>query len=1031
MRRLVLVLAAGFSGLCLATPYYWHGDAWGDFGTADNWTLGDSASPYADSGAEASVPPTSSDWLYAVGGQTKLDLGGKAWSLVAFGTEPAGGKPSATAYFSVTNGTLTLDVTSQTRSFFYIYDKATLVSHFNYLGWGGDKTYDVYPGGRLEISPTSGYLRAQRGRITVEEGAEAVIDVSQFGIHRGATSDTTFENGGYMSFPSGCAMCYPTMTGSEQDSYTVKWMLRQNAGTLELGGDVGKKLDTKFPFHFEANGGTVRFTSSMAFVNMAVAHVTAGNAVTFQCDGGASVDARALSYDEDSTVVKTGSGELCVSATPPTFDVRAGVVRFLGEPTATTAYTAAENVRFIFASKTYPAFSAALFAGYDVADFAIDESLFATGDTIVSSPDADFLTRVAARINANLSADVDYQAKVQDGCVRLGLKTTEYVFDATKSDDLSNAEAWGGEVPPATATVTLSGAGTVRMTPASPRFASVILANGVRLDLTGGTEDRPLDVPSLNLVDGVACHVTDGSYVTLTNGFVSSGTRTCLPVFEIETNATAFVGWLKTSAAQPVVAVFRNIDFRLHGILMTPTQPDTSTYMQLTFGSAEDGETTYLAFRSEGGRIKRTYTGSTAANENTSLVNFAKPAPGGRVEVVGEIVLKDFTATPGNIRTLRHGFTFGVDNPTDAPFDVVCSGTTTLIANAPSTFAGAAHVTFADSAALERGSSIHNVTVKSSVTVRDLATLDFEPGSRFFLYHANPTGSGFHVMPSDEDREVLTLRGATFQSADGDGNTNAIARIEDAAYEIGHRAPVVQGTGGAPSSNRIAVLAGVKAVRIPEGKSLTVRAVSDASYSSYSAATYQWHRLAFLDAPAIGGGNVIVSNALTGTYAKWGTTLAVTSGANGLTGEIRAETNVLANVVFQDGANWTGTVVANGRVSLTNDAWEVTGAPATVAFNNIRFEGTLPIRIWRTDNGLTNDVVNLTAWEGVGGFEVVCMDGCVPGDGEVLTLGLYPADAPLPPVVGRRWHVVSEPVDATTVRLKLVYSIPGLLLLLK
>lgn len=59
------------------------------------------------------------------------------------------------------------------------------------------------------------------------------------------------------------------------------------------------------------------------------------------------------------------------------------------------------------------------------------------------------------------------------------------------------------------------------------------------------------------------------------------------------------------------------------------------------------------------------------------------------------------------------------------------------------------------------------------------------------------------------------------------------------------------------------------------------------------------------------------------------------------------------------------------------------------------------------------------------------MDGCVPEDGEVLTLGLYPADAPLPPVVGRRWHVESEPVDATTVRLKLVYSIPGLLLLLK
>ena len=139
-------------------------------------------------------------------------------------------------------------------------------------------------------------------------------------------------------------------------------------------------------------------------------------------------------------------------------------------------------------------------------------------------------------------------------------------------------------------------------------------------------------------------------------------------------------------------------------------------------------------------------------------------------------------------------------------------------------------------------------------------------------------------------------------------------------------------------------------------------------------------------------------------------TAIVTNSENTATGLATAEppspAGAKSYLLFADGANWAGTVVANGRVGLTNLTAEA-AAPVLVTFGTMLFETNFPVRLWKSEGVTTNDVINITGGVSGGyGFVPELMDGYAPVPGDAFTLGAYPAGAALPKLnASHKWRL--------------------------
>ena len=1056
MKRITGVLCwltvVPLSTLAAGTSFFWHGGAWGDYGDPANWTVGDPVAPATDTSANpASIIPGADDWLYPKyqNNSAKFDLGGEVRLIQSISTDGKNNYPNdvTTTTFALTNGTLKAVHLSGRRQSWTVWNGAdydvTTADSESTLGWGGgEPTINIKSGGRFTLNAV--WLRNQSSQLTVDEGGYACINLNKghAAIHRGVgnTTYSRWQNSGTLELPQGLVF-YSTQSGSEREWGKTSWRLVQHKGTMLIGGNVTRNGKTTYPINFTALGGMVVFSNSVSFADSGYACVS--NTVTFECVKDAVGDLTGFAFGDDATVVKTGPGRLLLTEMPPTLEVEAGEVAFKsvfsGCPIALAA-----DVRVVFATKDFSTVTATDLTGWADADFAIEPGVFETGDTVVASGDADLLARVADRVNENLPAGAPFAAVATNGRVRL-MAGADAFFDATKSGDLTDAGAWGGTVPPASATVAISGAGKVGFTAASTPFAKIIVRSGATLEVSGGTEEEPVDLPDVLLEDSGTLRIAEDAWVKIEKGFSSSGLRETLPVFEVATGAVAKVGWIAATSAQPAVARFKNVDIRHYGTIRVSVS--SSSWGQVTIGYATPSETSLIAYRCEGGRFYRDRGSSSTADwgGTAGRVNFLCPEAGGRVQAVGDIVLRDYQSMPrSNIS--NYGYNIGLGNPIDEPFTVVCSGTTLLEPNGPTVFGGAAELTFRDSAALTRTPSMHHPNCPSCVHFTERATAVFEAGTYYHLFYSHPNDwmkanqVGSRLLTGEDGFVSLTFRNARASTIQNGGTSNAVVRMENSAFEVGYKHPIGNGSTPAPNTVDISMFDGAKAIDVPAGSLLTVRATSESSYSSFSVGNYQWDRRLYLDRPLTGGGDVSVSNILTGTFAKYDMCLAIRCGSNELTGEIEAQDNVLAHVVFQDGANWAGTVVANGRVSLskdvtvTNETEIATLGAAEVSFNTIRFAGAFPIRVWETDGVKTCDVVNLAAaTSGTGGFEILPQDGYEPQIGDTFRLGTYPADAVLPPVRTRHWRIEAEAIDGDEahVALKLVHFIPGMILFVR
>lgn len=1015
---------AAFTGV----TNYWIGAEWADFNDASNWRVGD-----PENGANA--VPTANDMIFFDSGtKYAFDMGGRT-NTVAQILGTAGTWTSGSGTIQVTNGALKVSG---------LYSKAMTVNvwdgglfsfgHTDVLfnsGMAGAREHRVMNGGTLDMTA----LGYQGYRLTVEAGGTANLLTDKIVTHIApvASNSSFFDIYGSFVAAGGFTFSDPPYWNPRPGPDVSTRLTLFPGGTLSLGGIV-RKTTSLVGFDVLVEGGVLAATGDVSFQD--ISSFTVGDGAEFECAvaEGASLKLPAIAeYGEGCVLKKTGPGTFLIdtaSSVPPVCEVEEGAVKIEKPDLALTGWSFGDGGVLEIAATGLRIDSPAAYEGLSV---AVDAGLLAGGFVVLRSDDAGFREAVAASLTTSLPAD--YDAVVSGDAVVLDY-SPDNTFDASKSSDLSDASAWKGLSVPHGQPVVVSGSGNVRFGAGTPAFSSITVQNGATVTVEGGTLESPVDLPPVTLSFDARLKVEGGAFAQSTNGLVCAGGAEVLPVLEVATNATLFlrtpglpnaVNTAWDSGSSPDTG-FRlsNVDLRWYGqIRMTTVRTNASILAQAVFGWAGAGETAFLSIDCRGGTLYRLDTlNRTDLNLTPMMVVY--PDAGGVVKPKGTLLFRDFKRE-GDGPFVKNGTQFGRNNPTDIRIPVVVDGSSYLGYKGRCAVAGGVDLTLKGPAGWYYEHDFYNdYGWARRLDILDAATLSVEDGA---VFSCTPSYGSFYGFGNH------AVSGTSFAAKNayigiwswlGDGLSSA--RVEDSYLLVGQLYPNAPGSS---LKTQTPFFTGFSSVEVPEDSTMWVVATNiwrgESNGADWTGFVRDWNRVSSFGPPITGGGDLAVSNGLTGAKAAFSMTAVVTSGANTATGEAWASppsaAGALSYLLFSDGANWAGTVVANGYAGLTNT---VTAAgPSAVSFGSIRFDGDFPVRVWKDADGVaTNDVIDIAAAvSGTGGFAVVRADGYEPVSGDRFTLGRYPADAAVPTVSTRGWMLRAVGPDEDR-RLELVYR-PG------
>ena len=115
--------------------------------------------------------------------------------------------------------------------------------------------------------------------------------------------------------------------------------------------------------------------------------------------------------------------------------------------------------------------------------------------------------------------------------------------------------------------------------------------------------------------------------------------------------------------------------------------------------------------------------------------------------------------------------------------------------------------------------------------------------------------------------------------------------------------------------------------------------------------------------PFSGTGDVTITNGV----PAYPFTVTIQNGASTATGTIKVakvDGDAETKLYFANGANWAGTVVADGNVALTN-LTDAAGA-ANVSFGTLQLAADFPVRVWKTGDQIVNDTLTVDRFAGAG-----------------------------------------------------------------
>ena len=875
-----------------------------------------------------------------------------------------------------------------------------------------DLVIDVAQGGTMVFSPSN--LEMAPGHAWQQPQSE---------------NGSSITNNGTLSMPNGLVFNNGAASGN------ATFDLVQLGGTLNLGGVIkGTTTGDRQDLHLSAvfGGGTIIATGNAAIEGCA--SIALSGSTTWTVDSGVTVDLSKA----DSTVLttpmvtKSGNGTLALPGVVDVLHANGGVVTMgggrgqsmtslsvgsgasvvIGAKDATIA-TLEENTGTITLAGSGLTVSSVA-EGADLSGNIVVSGLddYAYGGTVVTTPVAALRSVVKAAAEAAL-ADAGSSLTVSDtgAAVVIVGGGDACVFNSLTVTDLSVVEGWrNSRIPGEGESAYVGGngvTGTLTAAALAKGWSGITVQNGATLRLAVDPGALPLNfeagttlavadgltiapalaaaAPNLVLEPGATLALAEGATCALSGSVTTEATAQKLSRIVVATNATLSV---------PAGFAFKNVGLVLDGGTL-----ELAAAGEVTFGGASSGETAYFAMAATNATVKL----ADGVSGNLGPVQFACPASGGTV-VVEDVVDLVRVSFPTVYRLY-----FGKDNPVSAPFRVVADGT-------PFNFRERFRVQGA--ATLEvRNGTVRNAGENNDddrfIVEEEGQIVAGENGS--FQHHiAGAANTPTRIAGSSEtDRPAVVLAGGSFRPwclyssmalyiQGGDGH-RTLSVSADSFYDL----PQVSYWG-----HEDVVFDKLKSVALDAGATLNLRRIDDVSWT-----TSETFFRSAADVPITGAGNVFVTNATPDRPFA----VTVQGGANTATGSIAADAN--STLLFADGANWAGTVVANGNVVLTNGA-----EAASVSFGTLQLDGDFPVRAWRSvdaETGRTTyscDTLAVGAYTGTGALAPVLMNGdddeCFPF-GATLDLGTIGADSAIPRLA-KHWRaiVVDGEGDARNIKLK-------------
>ena len=551
-------------------------------------------------------------------------------------------------------------------------------------------------------------------------------------------------------------------------------------------------------------------------------------------------------------------------------------------------------------------------------------------------------------------------------------------------DTLAN---WvSGELPDASAVVHVYGSETVLTLDAVPAAmpASIAVEGGATLKTA-----TDVSLPTLTL-DKQASLSIDSGITTLANGLVGvalvDGGNVTIPALSIMDGAMLSI---------PGGMNFSNVDIALYGTLYVSSMGKT------TFGYAVSGETTYIGFRAEGGKIRLPSGGG----YDDRRIGICCPQSGGRVVAVRDIVFKDMPTVGTHFPNWSYpdGFHLGVNNPADETFEVMFDNAKWGVDGNLYVYGGAAF-------RLRNGSSFVNSEEygywNRHAGVKGNGHIIVEGGCELRLNAmGNGGGTPFDVTVDQPGHEAVTVEdGGIFETFRWNGNANGVFSSSNGVLRIYNPRYDNDANNWHYVNEPFAKLS---AVTLANDSCLTLTTRNGSSSTGFKDASGP-RVVALANVPIVGnGGSVTLSNANVNAFG-----VVVRSGANTATGSASVtavDGTGATTLYFANGANWAGMVVA-GNVALTNltDG----AAAATATFGSLDLAADFPIRVWKSEGVYSADAINVGSFINNGGkiSPVMVSEGEDFAKGDSFVIGKVAKGATLP-AVATGWAVKARLID--------------------
>ncbi len=379
--------------------------AWYSFFNPASWKIGVAK----ETNAEGLIPGENDDFFISDNYQPlfAIDMCGQHRKLRHlhrnFTTGTTYSNQAGFRQFNIRNGTLefTGSFTNVRASVDAKADGRFILSSTSSARLGHDFAEDDFfaeDGGEIDIY---GAIKIHRLNMTVHAGGKVVFDPVSLEYD---TTDSkngvtdSFVNGGILELPSGLAL-----NSRGDKSHANSWFaIRQNAGTLKLGGSIARGSAYYTRSIFQLNGGTIEATANAAISGFDTCEMTSNSVATVNVSSGMTLDLSEMVFGEGTSLTKTGAGTVVLGASvPEAMSVLGGSVKYLRTVNLGSSLSLSPGTKIIIGANGICADG---IAGIADASVELDSSLGDSSRLVFASDSPSLLATVLSKLRDSIQS---------------------------------------------------------------------------------------------------------------------------------------------------------------------------------------------------------------------------------------------------------------------------------------------------------------------------------------------------------------------------------------------------------------------------------------------------------------------------------------------------------------------------------------------------------------------------------------------------------------------------------------------------